>query len=306
MSGAWVAGSIRGRLMLDHRIGVEPARTIARQESLTAGTRLLAGTLYAEAAAASTLEEAERRIAAALALRMRVLAAWLPREGAGLLRVLGAWFELANIDDRLAYLAGGSLRPSIPLGVLASAWDAAAQVQDAAELRHLLAGSSWGEPAGDRAEDIALALRFAWARRVTAEAPEARAWAAGGAAILLASELFLSGRPLAPAQVPTRILGTAWPGASSLADLRRRLPPAAAWALARVEEPEGLWRAPLDWWRQVGIDSQALLGSGWRGRGAVVGVVGLLALDAVRLAAALALAAGRESPAAAEVLDALC
>lgn len=306
MSGAWIAGSIRGRLMLEHRLGVDSVREVSRQPSLAAAADMLVGTAYADAAAAASLQEVERRIAAALALRLRVLAAWLPREGAGLLRVLGGWFELANIEDRLGYLAGGPLWPAIPLGVLASAWDGAAQVQDPAQLRALLAASAWGEPGGERPEDIALALRFAWARRVAVEAPEARGWAAGAAAILLASELFLTEAHPSPSLVPS-ILGAEWPGATSVADLCRRLPAAAAWPLRQIDEPEELWQAPVRWWRQVELDSQTLLASGWRGRGVVVGVVGLLALDAVRVGSALALASsGGRAPSAAEVLDALC
>lgn len=305
MSASWVAGSIRGRLMLEHRIGPLAAREIAEQESWTAATGLLAGTLYADARPAATLEQAEREIAATLALQIRVLAAWLPREGAALLRVLAAWFELANIEDRLAYLAGGELWPPVPLGVLASAWDGVAQAQDAAEMRRILAATSWGEPGGERPAEIALALRFGWARRVALEVPEASAWAAGAAAVVLASELFLAGSEPAPTSVP-RILGADWPGAGSLPDLCRRLPQVAAWPLAGIEAADELWRAQLRWWRQVGLDARAMLGSGWQGRGVIVGVVALLALDAARVGVALALAAGAAAPPAREVLDALC
>jgi len=306
MSAAWVAGAVRGRLMLEHCAGIKSVQEVARQETLAAGASVLAGTKYAAVAGAASLEEAERELAGSLALQLRVLAAWLPSDGAGLLRVLAGWFELANIEDRLAYLAGGRLWPPVQLGVLASVWDAASQFEDPGELRRLLRDSPWGEPAGDERDEIGLALRFGWARRVARQIPEARGWAAGAAAILLASELVLTGRPPAPTIVPTALLGSDWPGADSLAELRRRLPTSASWPLAGIEEPEELWRAEPSWWRQVGDDARTMLTSGWQGRGTVVGVVGLLALDAVRVAAALAVAATGGSAAADQVLDALC
>ena len=150
MSAAWVAGAVRGRLMLEQRMGIEGAREIAGTGSLADGVGALARTAYASAAGAASLEEAQREIASSLVFRMRVLAAWLPGEGAGLLRSLGGWFELANVEDRLGYLAGGALRPPFALGVLTSAWGALAQAQDPGEMRRILASSSWGDPGGDR------------------------------------------------------------------------------------------------------------------------------------------------------------
>ena len=306
MKAAWVAGGVRGRLMLERGLGVEGARELARAGSLAAATSLLAGTMYAAAVDAGTLEEAERRLALAVALRVRTLAAWLPPEGTSLLRTIGGCFEIANIEDRLGYLAGGRLWPPIPLGVLASIWSAASEIEDPAELRRLLAASSWGAPAGDRPEDILLALRFGWARRVTAQVPEAVRWAAGAAAIVLASELFLAGRPVDPALAPVAVLGRAWPGAGSIPDLRTRLPAAAAWSLTGIESPADLWRAGFTWWRRVTADAGALTSSGLLGRGTIVGVAALLALDAVRVATALRVAASGGGPIAGEVLDGLC
>ena len=292
--------------MLGQRLGTEGVREVARQGSFEEAAGMLAGTIYGRAAGAVSLEEAERKLAASTALRIRTLAAWLPPDGASLLRALAGWFEIANIEDRLAYLAGGRLWPPIPLGVLASVWDAASRVEDPGELRRILAGSSWGAPAGDRPEEIMLALRFGWARRVVSQVPEAGRWAAGAAAIVLASELFLAARSPDPVLVPAAGLGRSWPGADSLADLRARLPAAASWALAGIDEPAELWRAEPLWWRRVGGDAQAMLAAGWQGRGTIVGVIGLLALDAVRVATALAVAAGGGSSAAEDVLDALC
>lgn len=306
MSGAWVAGAVRGRLMLERGLGAEGARALARAGSLEEAASLLAGTIYASAGGGAVLEEAERELAAAVALRVRTLAAWLPPEGASVLRALGGWFEIANVEDRLAYLVGGRLWPAIPLGVLSSIWGAAAEIEDPAELRRLLAASSWGAPAGDRPEEILLALRFGWAHRVVRQVPEAAGWASGAAAVVLATELFLSGRPVDPSVVPAAVLGPGWSGASAVPDLRARLPAAAAWTLARIDDPAELWRAELLWWQQVAAEARTMSVSGLLGRRTIVGVAALLALDAIRVATALAVVSSGGSQAAWEVLNGLC
>jgi hypothetical protein len=306
VSAAWVAGVVRGRLMLERRAGIDVARAIAQEGSPADGAIALAGTMYAGAAGAASLEAAQREVAASLLLQLRVLAAWLPREGAGLLRALAGWFELANVEDRLGYLAGGTLRPPLALGVLSSAWDALAQAQDYGEVRKILRSSSWGDPGGDSPEDLLLGLRLGWLRRVVRQVPEARSWASGAAAIMLAAELFLADRRPEPSLVQGAALGSEWPEAASVSDLRRRLPAAAAWALAGVDEPGELWRAEPAWWSQVGADAETMIRSGWQGRGAIVGVAALLALDAVRIGTALAVAAEGGPASAREVLDGLC
>ena len=120
MSAAWVAGSVRARLLLERCAGVETVKQLAGAESLAEAVVGLSGTAYAPVAKSpeTTLEEAQRVVAGCTALQLRVLAAWLPPEAKRLLRSLAAWFELVNIDDRLAYLAGGGLRPAFELGVL--------------------------------------------------------------------------------------------------------------------------------------------------------------------------------------------
>jgi hypothetical protein len=245
-------------------------------------------------------------VAAALLLEVRLLAAWLPPGGAGSLRALAAWFELANVEDRLAYLSGGPLPAPFELGALSSAWDTLAPAQSAEELRTLLAASSWGDPGGARAADVHLATRFAWARRVIDELPEARAWAAGAAALLLAGELLVARRAIEPALVRGTGVGGRWPGAETPAELRARLPGPAGWALADVKEPAELWRAEGAWWRTVEADARQMVRSQAAGREIVVGAVALLALDALRVATALAVAAQRGATPAREVLDALC
>jgi hypothetical protein len=306
VSAGWVAGSVKARLLLECRAGVETAVRLAEAPSLQEAGAGLVGTVYALAATARELEEAQRGVAASTALQLRVLAAWLPPGGATGLRALAAWFELANIEDRLAYLAGAPLRAPFELGVLSSVWDAAASAQSPEELRVLLASSSWGDPGGLDAQQIHLALRLAWARRVSAETPEAGRWAAGGAAILLAEELLVAGRRLDPALARRAGLGANWEGAETLGGLRAQLPRGASWALAAIEEPAELWRAELRWWRVVEAEAERMVRSHRAGRETIVAAVALLALDAVRVATALAVAAQAGLADAREVLDALC
>ena len=306
MSAAWVAGSVRARLLLEHRAGPALAAQTARAPSLGDALAGLSGTGYAPAAAAVGLEEAQRAVAACTALSLRMLAAWLPRTMLTGLRALAAWFELANIEDRLAYLEGGALRPPFELGVLASAWDTLSAAESAGELRGLLAGSSWGDPGSDDPEEIHRLLRFAWARRVADHAPEAGAWAAGAAAILLAEELLVARRRVDSSLARRAELGARWLGAGTVSELRALLPRHASWALSGVEEPTGLWRAELAWWRTVEAEAELMMRSQREGRAVVVGAIALLGLDAVRVSTALAVAANGGDTASQEVLDALC
>ena len=307
MSAAWVAGSVRARLLVGRCAGAERVKQLGGAESLAEAVVSLSGTAYAPVAKSpeTTLEEAQRGVAGCTALQLRVLAAWLPPEAKRLLRSLAAWFELVNIEDRLAYLAGGGLRPAFELGVLSSVWDAAALAQSPDELRRSLQRSSWGDPGSDDPQDIHLALRLAWARRVAAQVPEARAWAAGGIAILVAGEMLIVDRRRNLAQAEHAGLGAGWVGAETIVDLRAQLPPRASWALAGIDTPHELWRAELAWWRTVGSEAEAMTRSRLEGREVVVGAVALLALDAVRVATALAVAAQEKSKVSREVLDEL-
>ncbi|MDH4345646.1 MAG: hypothetical protein OEW31_04840 [Thermoleophilia bacterium] len=252
------------------------------------------------------LEQAQRAVASSLALAVRVLAAWLPRDAAVGLRAVAAWFELVNIEDRIAYLTGGAVPAPFELGVLSSAWDAAAETRSLDELRSVLARSAWGESGSNDPRELELWLRLAWGRRVAKQVPEAETWAAGALAIVLATELFVAGRLLDPTMARELGLGESWPSAASCPDLRERLPPRAAWALAGVEEPSDLWPAELAWWERVRLDAATLVRGRLDGGDVVIGAVALLALDALRVNAALAVAARGGSDRAQEVLDALC
>jgi hypothetical protein len=305
VSAGWVAGSVKARLLLSRRLGAPAARELARAGSFEQALVGLAGTAYAGAAPASSLEEAQRALAADTLLRLRVLAAWLPPGGAAGLRSLAAWFELCNIEDRLAYLTGGVLEPPFELGVLASVWDAAATARSVEELRVVLGHSSWRVPGGMDPARLPLALRFAWADRVRAELPEVRAWASSATAILVAEELLVARHRLEPGLVRSTSLGSGWEGAGTPGELRERLPVDVRWVLAGIEDRADLWRAWPAWWLAVEADAEAMVRVARFGRETVVAVVALLALDAVRVGTALAVAGLRGVPAAQEVLDAL-
>jgi hypothetical protein len=300
-----VAGSTRARLLLGRRTDSGTARSVAAAGSLEDGLARLAGTAYAEAAAsAATLETAQRAVASVLLLQFRLLLGWLPRSGAELMRSLGAWFELVNVEDRLAYLHGGGLRPAYELGALASAWPRAAGAESPAELRDALRTSAWADPGGDDVAAIHLGLRLAWARRVQAHVPDARAWVAGALALIAVRGLASGSRALRDARSPAlRDLGEEWRYAETLEELARALPARAKWVLTDAANAAQPWRAETAWWSRVGQDAERLAYGARGGRAVVVGAAALLALDAVRTAAALAAAAG--GGVATEVVDAL-
>ena len=306
MAAAWVAGSVRARLLLQRRAGPETALLVAQAGSLEEAVGVLSTTGAAVEARGASLEAAQRAVAGSLALRIRLLAAWLPRDGVAAMRALAGWFELVNIEDRLAYFTGAELRTPYELGMLSSVWAGAATAQSADEVRRLLAGSSWGDPGSDDRDAVHLALRLAWARRVSTQVPVARAWAAGAVALLLAGELFVG-----------RTVGRRRPRASRAARpvvgrrgvrhrVARRAPRIAAWALDGVDDPAGLWRAELAWWRRVAADAESLIRASLGGSSVAIGAVALLAADAMLLTVALAAAAQRGRTTAREVFDALC
>lgn len=307
MTGAWIAGSVRARLLAAERtIGADGARTLAAAPNLQEALLLLARTPYhREVRLELGLADAQRAVAGTALMNLRLLAGWLPGGALGMLRALCAWFELANIEDRVAYLGGGRLRHPFELGALATAWPRPVDAQSLDELRRILARTSWGDPDGATAGELGIGLRLAWARRIDAEAPEARHWAAGAAALLLARELFVTGIPvdLLPVPRPT-MLGGAWPGAGTFERFVETLPRQAAWVFDAAADPDELWRAEAGWWAQVERDAAAMAGGSAAGRLVVVGAVALLAVDAHRTAAALAVAARRDLAGAEEAFRA--
>jgi hypothetical protein len=291
--------------MLARRLGRGPAREVAASATLDAALAVLAGSAYGRGVRAGMdLAAAQRAVAETALWHVRVLAGWAPPRAVEPIRALAAWFELVNVEERLAYLAGGPPPAPFELGGLATAWPRIAAAQGVAELRAGLAGSPWGDPGGDDPRTIRLALRMAWGRRVLASVEEAVAWAAGAVALLLARELFLVGTPAAAleAQRPPP-LGGDWTAAGSVRALAAALSAEAAWALDGVDDPADLWRAEAWWWRRVEADAGALARHAHLGMPAVVGSIVLLGVDARRAAAALEVVARGGDALAMEVFE---
>ncbi|HEY6749354.1 MAG TPA: hypothetical protein VI357_27020 [Mycobacteriales bacterium] len=299
MATAWVAGSVRARALARRRLGPAGARALATGGSLDTALESLARSPYGrDVRPGQSLLDAQRGIAASLLWHLRVLAGWLPAEGAQSVRSLAGWFEIANVEDRTGRSA------PYRLGRLQVAWPRLAAAGSAEQLRAVLATSAWGDPGGDTPRLVGLRMRCAWAERAAEVSDSARAWAAGGVALLLARERFAAGRDL-PAQAvapAVRLLGETWLDAATLAEAGGRLPRAARGALADITDPADLWRAETSWWHRLEQDGFALLRRPDFGPDAAVGAVAVLAADARRVAGALELAARHAAP---EVVDAL-
>lgn len=292
MKPGWVAGVTRARLMLSRALGAEQSLRIATCPTLEQAVSALAPSAYGERVrTGADLDSVRRGVADTLLWHLRVLAGWLPPAGTGVVRALAAWFELQNIDARLAALAGERREPGpFELGSLATAWPRLEQARTTEALAAALAASAWGDPGGHAPAEISLGVRVEWVRRVHAAVPEASGWAAGAGALLIARERFVAPARTNEAQL-RRLPGVGDPAmtAGSIAALRAHLDPRAAWALAGIEEPHELWRAELRWWERVGDDAAALLGRA--DQATVPAAVALLGADAERTARALEIAA---------------
>lgn len=305
LTPGWVAGSVRARHMLARRLGRDAAHDLADCGDFDRAVALLSGSAYGRSVRAGMdLAAAQRAVAETVLWHVRVLAGWAPPRALEAVRAFAAWFELANIDERLTYLEGGPAPAPFEVGGLGVAWPRLVAAQSVAELRAGLTGAAWGDPGSDDPVAIRLALRLSWARRVIATVDEAAAWAAGAVALLLARELFLADRAAAvlAVQRPPGV-GSAWLQASSIATLRAVLPAEAAWALADVDDPAELWSAEAAWWRRVDADAGQLARHAHLGMPAVIGSVALLAVDGRRAAAALEVAARGGAADAREVFE---
>jgi hypothetical protein len=280
MTAAWVAGTTRARSLARRRAGLGTARRVASSRTLEEALAGLGSTLYRhDIRGGQSLAEAQHAILATLLWHVRVLAGWLPGPGTAALRALAGWFEIANVD---ALLFGG---PVFDLGAMATAWP---RLRSAPDLRRALAASPWGDPGAADTRAIRLGLRIRWARRVAAVSPDARTWAAGAFALLVARERFIDEQPLP--EPPADLLGRDAAGADDLTELGRRLPAHAAWALHGTETSGDLWVAETRWWARLERDGHALLADSRLDLGPVLGAVAVLAVDARRVRAALELA----------------
>ena len=186
MSAGWVAGGVRARALARSRMDTGIARRVAACGSLADALHLLAATPYgANIRRDQTLATAQHEVAGTLLWDLRVLAGWLPRDGVRLLRTLGGWFEIANVDELLQSIAGRPAGPEFRLGTLATAWPRLAQAASASELRTALAASAWRDPGQPTAQAIRLGMRSRWAARIAELGEPARTWAAGAAALLV-------------------------------------------------------------------------------------------------------------------------
>jgi hypothetical protein len=278
--------------MVRRRVGAEGTRALAGSVSATAAVDALVGSPYdPNVRAGDTVEDATDGILATVLWNLRVLVGWLPLDGVEMLRRLAGWFEISNMEQHLRMLSGRQARSPFSLGALSVAWPRMARTLSVDELRSELAASPWGAVGGTPRE-LQLSLRLAWAERVAARVPLARAWALGAVALLLARERFGRQLPLPDGCLPAarRLLGGAADGVSTLADLGAAVPQDARWALQDLDEPDDLWLGEARWWRRLHDDSVRLVARAGFGPETAVGAAGLLAEDAWRAIAALSIA----------------
>ncbi len=299
MSASWVAGTVRARALARRRLGAGGARTLAARPTLAAAVEALADTPYGhDVRPGQGLAEAEHAVGAALLWNLRVLAGWLPHEGAAVLRVLAGWFELANLDDRIAELDGEApAEPAYALGALAATASRIATAASPTALADVLARPPWRVHEPGATGDLRVAARLGWAEAVLTAVPEAVSWVRGATALALLTDL-ATGRPATAGSEAriARILGphalAATRAASGdLARARSALPRDARWVVEGIDDAGELWRGEVAWWRRVERDGFALLAGTGFGRGPVVGATAVLGADARRVRAALETAA---------------
>lgn len=294
MTAAWVAGSVRAKAMTQRRLGTATIRSLA--ESRTAAEALMTlsrGPYGHDVRTDQTIAEAQRGVVDTVIWNIRVLAGWLPRDGATMLRALVGGAEVVNLHDHLLRLSGVETPRPYRLGGLATAWSRLASAGSAEEVRRVLATSSWGDPQADTPGDIVLTMRTVLADRVISAVPSSLPWSAGATALLVARELFMSRRPLPrqAALTAARVIGSTAMAATTLAGFVEALPPAARWALAGIDDPIDLWRAEARWWTRVERDGVAMIRGSSAGPEVAVGAVAMMAVDAWRVRAALEVAA---------------
>ncbi|MBP2478852.1 hypothetical protein JOF53_007724 [Crossiella equi] len=289
MGAGWLTGHVRGRALLRRALGTADARRLASRSSTTEAVDVLALGPYGRSVrGGQSLAEAEHGIAAATLWHLRVLAGWQPREGAELVRRLAGWFEIANVVERARALAGQTAGRPFELGRLATASPRAAEAGSPAALRAALAATPWQDPGEGTPAAVAVSMGLSWAARVWAAVPEAAAWAAGGAALLVARQRFAAGAPLPePVARRARALLGEHAATGTWTAFTTGLHPTARWALAGLSEPGELWRAELCWWSRVARDAALLSRRPRPGRATLLGTVAVLAVDAWRVRAAL-------------------
>ncbi len=292
MSAQWVAGNVRARALLNRRLGVGRARVLAAMNSLTDAQHALAATAYGrDVTVGPPALDTEHAVCAALLWHLRVLAGWQPAQGAQAIRALAAGFEAGNIAAHARRLAGMPASQPHTLGALATAWPRLSETSSLAQLRDTLAQTMWGDPASESPSDIALAVQIGWAARVANAVPEARVWACTRLALTVARRRLVEQRELPePVLMRSRLMLGAAAVATDLASFADALPTRFRWVLDGITEADGLWTAEARWWARVEADGLAMLGRGEFTRARTIGAVAVLATDAWRCRAALAMA----------------
>lgn len=295
MPASWVAASVRARLLAHRRIGSARALELAASGGLDAALEQLVRSPYgANLTERLPLEAAQREVASTVLWNLRLIAGWLPPGGVEIVQALAAWFELANIEERIAFIGGARCGAPYQLGRLGVAWPGVARATNLQSVRGALAASRWGDPGdGDPGSWMPL-LRFRWAAWVATSVPAADVWVASAGVLLAARLRFASESRLDLSGMHAPGLPALWWESASVPDLRARLSDQVAWVLDGVESASDLWRAEPRWWSRVRRDAANLLVSSGFEPGVVVGAAGLLAHDAWLTRAALGAASRGE------------
>jgi hypothetical protein len=305
----WVAVSVRGRGLLARRLGRDGARSLANLASLDRALGELVRTPYGhDIRSGMDLPAAQHAVYATLLWHLRILAGWAMPQGAEQVRTLALGFEIANIVNQIAKVSGRAYASAYELGALATVWRRIENAQTTSQVREELARSAWGDPGTDDIGRIRMALCFAWARKVIWRVPEAGEWASASLALIVARAL-LNGVSFEDDVYSRRniraALGARVESASNFSEFAASVPRGSQWAIRDVKSIEDLWRAEARWWRRVEVEATELRAGARAQSGAVTGVVALLAVDAWRTRAALALAAGGGAHDDTEWLDAV-
>jgi hypothetical protein len=275
MSAGWIAGDVRARGLAATE-AIDVASSVAKTPGLEPAVAVLGQTRWIrDTDSATSVDAAERAVFETLIWQLRVLAGWLPSEGVEVVRSCVAWFEIRNIEDRLAYFAGSPAAIPFELGRLGLISKSLGAAGSAEDIRRLIGASAWGDPGGEDAYAIRMWLRHRWHRRARDASPELRIWA-DAAAWLFAFRERLAGRA----------------GADLIASKPPSLPSSWRWVTAATWSPGDMWRAEERWWAQVRQEGLQLLHEPVGGRGPALGAVTTLAVSARRIATALEIAAG--------------
>lgn len=275
MSAGWIAGDVRARALVAAE-GTDVASSVAATPGFAPAVAILGQTRWIrDIDSATSVEAAQRAVFATLIWQLRVLSGWLPSEGVEVIRSCVAWFEITNIEDRLAYFAGAPAAVPYELGRLGVISASLSGTSGAEDIRRLMRASAWGDPGSEAAYAIRMWLRHRWHRRARDASPELRIWA-DAAAWLFALRERMAGRA----------------GADVIASVPPSLPSSWRWVTAATWSADELWRAEERWWAQMRQEGLQALREPVGGRGPALGAVITLAASARRIATAFEIAAG--------------